>query len=602
MKHSTGVFAMALPLAVISASTRVGATPIGNVTFTAAELFKSVSVFDKSNMPGGPPGSNTVIVLHGKLIVMGSNDSGKPPGTFHVFDISDPRKPVLLNSYSGPETSQNRELHAMPFSLIDGKIVLVCPTTKGIQFYDFTDLMKPSGLGSLALPGVSGGDYTNVAWELSWSWPYVFVGSSGSGVDIVDARDPMKPTLVKQIPTGQLGGFRVGPVHAAGNYLTVASMDQSPTKVSIVDVSDPMAPFILAQGQGNSMYSSLTIGDLIFGAGVGGNYSFLKWTTTSVTTVAEKKLGSDKGGYCTYQDGFGFCGESSDGFHKVDLRTYDDASIKEVGNGKTVGVAGDFDFATVLGNMVYNGNDHGTGAGLIPHQMEPDSTPPKVFKIFPEDKAVKQPVSTRLTIFFTDELDTDTVNTSTIIVRKNDGTPVPGVFSRSSFNAISFGSKQPLSADSTYEVVVKANGVKDLAGNAIGEQTISSFSTGAAVGPGFDGGDGTGAGGSEGTGGSSGDTGGSSGGTGGSSGDTGGGSPGDGGSSGTVGTGGSVGTAGIGNSAGGAKPPSGDAAGCACAMPGRAPSGGFLSLLLAALGIGAGQARARRRQRARIGA
>ena len=573
---------------VVSAAS-VAHAQLGNMTYTQDELFKPVSYFNEktlyptltnSDPTKYPPGSNTVIMIHGKLIVMGSNDSGKPPGYFHIFDVKDPRKPVLLKSYSSALTAKNRELHAMPMSMIDGKFIVACPQTSGVAFYDFTDVMNPKDVGSLALDGVSGGDYTNVAWELSWSWPYLYVGSSGKGFHIVDATDPAKAVFVKTIPINQLGNFRVGPVHAAGNYLTVASMDQDPTGVSILDVSNPQMPFLLANTSGKSMYSSLTIGDMIFGDGIGANYTFMKWTPEAVTVVTEKKFGTDKGGYCTYQDGFGFCGQSSDGFHKIDLHTYDAASIKEVGKGVPP-MSGDYDFATVLGNLVYLGNDHGTGATLIPHSMTPDTTPPKVMKVYPLDNATKQPLSTRVTIFFTDEIDTDTVSANSIIVRKSGGAPVAGVFSRSSFNAISFGARQPLEANSTYEVIVVPNGVKDLVGNALTEQAISHFSTGNTVIV-VDGGIPTGAGGA------GGDTG--SGGPGGSV-DTGG----SGGSDVTVGTGGGTdGTAGAGGTGNPSNP--GEPGGCGCSVPGRATSGGALSLLAAALWMGIGRGRARRRR------
>jgi hypothetical protein len=606
MKHAR-LAAMAAFVAAASVPA-VARAQLGNLTYTSQELFHEVALFNAANMPNGPSGSNTVLMIHGLLLVMGSNDSGKPPGTFHVFDVRDPHKPVLLKTYNSPATAQLRELHAMPMAVIDGKFVLVCPTTKGVQFFDFTDPMNPQDLGALALNGVSGGDYTNVAWELSWSWPWLFVGSSGSGFDVVDATDPTKPMFVKQVPTGQLGNFRVGPVHAAGNYLTVASMDQPANGVSVMDVSDPRAPFLLVTSTNTTMYSSLTIGDLIFGVGEGANYTFLKWSPDAITKVGQKKIGSDKGGYCTYQDGYGFCGQSKDGFHKLDLRQYDINSIKEVGNGKPMGAeaaGGDFDFATVIGNLVYLGNDHGTGASFIPHQMEPDKTPPQVFKVYPVDNAVKQPLSTRVTIFFTDEIDLDSaVSSGNVIVRKAGGAPLAGVISHSSFNAISFGPKQPLEANSTYEVVVKAGGVKDHAGNVIVGETISRFSTGQTIVVVDGGSSGTGGApdagnGGGGAGGSSGST--ATGGGGGSSGDTTGGStvstgmtttgP----SGTTSGAGGDVGAGGSGEMGGASgKGPSGDVGSCHCAVPGREATG-TLSLLALALGVGGAWIRRRRK-------
>ncbi len=588
------------------------AVTVGNLTYTQAELEKPISLFGgegADKFPTGPTGSNTVLVLHGYMIVMGSNDSGKPPGSFHTFDISDPRKPKLLHTLDGtPETSKIRELHAMPVAMIDGKDFLVVPTTVGLQFFDFTDPLNPKPSGAVALTGVNGGDYDNAAWMLSWQWPYVFAGGTGNGVYIVDATDPANPVEVKpHITSPEVGNFRVGPTYAAGNYLVVAQMDQGTTHFSVLDVGDVTKPFLLTTGQTTaSLYSSIVIGDRIYGPGTNGSYAFMKWSPDAITQVHMDKSGSDRGGYCGYTDGFLICGQSSEGYKKWDVR--DEANIKQVGHGTDpAGAGGDFDFPTALGNLVYLGNDHGTGSALIPHQMDPDTTPPKVVKIFPSDGDLKQALTTRFTTYFSDDIDLDTVNAKNIIVRKNgDCTPLVGNFSKSSFNAISFGMKTPLVANSTYDVVVPAGGIKDLAGNAITAGAVAHFSTGATldavvacpgdgeiVPGGPEGGTGAGGGaGAPGTAGAAGFT--TAGGTGGVAG------------SGTSGSGmigagapagGMMATAGA---SGGTTPVaanSTDTGGCGCSVPGRAPAGAA-SLLLAGLAwLGGRRARARRRSR-----
>jgi hypothetical protein len=483
MKLPASALAMTFLAGAVLAPAGAQAATFGNLTYTQAELEKPISNFGGDGQwkfDTGPNGSNTVLVLRGYMIVMGSYDSGKPPGAFHVYDVSDPRNPKLLHTLAGtPETSQLRELHAMPVAMIDGKDFLVFPTTAGLQFFDFTDVMNPKPSGSIALTGVNGGDYDNSAWMLSWAWPYVYVGSTGNGVFIVDATDPAKPTLVTQIKSPELGNFRVGPVYAAGNYIVAAQMDQGTTHFSVIDVGNPKAPFLLTTGSTpDSLYSSVVIGDRIYGPGTNGSYSFMKWSPTAVSIVHRDTSGTDRGGYCGYSDGFVICGQSSEGYKKWDVR--DEANIKQVGHGTDPnGVGGDFDFATILGNLVYLGNDHGTGAALIPHQMAPDTTPPKVLNIFPGDQEQKQPLSTRITTYFSDDLDLDSVTNKTVIVRKNGScTPLDGVLSKSSFNAISFGPRQPLEANSTYDVVIPAGGIKDLAGNAIKVGSIAHFTTG----------------------------------------------------------------------------------------------------------------------------
>jgi hypothetical protein len=462
-----------------------GAT-FGNLTYTQAELEKPVAFFGGDGahkFPSGPNGSNTALMLHGYMIVMGSYDSGKPPGSFHTFDVTDPRSPKLVHTLDGtPETLNLREIHAMPIAMIDGKDYLVVPSTSGLSFFDFTDPLNPKPSGKLALTGVSGGDYDNAAWMLSWAWPYVYVGGTGNGVYIVDATDPATPTLVTKISSPDLGNFRVGPVYAAGNYVVAGQMDQTGTKFAVLDVGDPKKPFLSGSGSSpDSLYSALVIGDRIYGAGADGAYSFMKWTPEVVSVVHRDKNGTDRGGYCGYTDGFVICGQSTEGYKKWDVR--DEAAIKLAGHGTDPAVAdGDFDFATALGNLVYLGNDHGSGAALIPHQTGADTTAPKVAKIYPLDGDLKQPLTTRITVFFTDDVDLDTVLAKNIIVRKNgDCTPLTGVFSKSSFNAISFGTKTPLVAGATYDVIIPAGGIEDLAGNAIAVGAVAHFSTGATI-------------------------------------------------------------------------------------------------------------------------
>jgi hypothetical protein len=576
------------------------ATGLGNLTYTQAELEKPVANFGgeaASKWASGPTGSNTVMMLRDVFVIMGSNDSGAPPGSFHFYDIKDPRNPKLLKSYDGtPETSHLRELHAMPVAIVDGKDIMVVPTVSGLQFFDFTDVMNPAPVGNIALGGVNGGDYDNAAWMLSWAWPYVYAGGTGNGVYVVDATDPSKPTLVTKIASGELGNFRVGPTYAAGNYLVVANMDQSTTHFSVLDVGVPKSPFLLATGTSPaSLYSMLVVGDRIYGAGTNGDYAFLKWNTTSITPLMSGKSGADRGGYCTYQSGYTICGQSSEGYKKWDTR--DENAPKLVGHGTDPnGTGGDFDFATVLGNLVYLGNDHGTGAALVPHTMAPDSTAPQVVKVYPSDGDTKQPLSTRITVFFSEDIDLGSLSAANLVVRQN-GTDkaLDGVFSRSSFNAISFGFKQPLSANTTYEVAIPAGGLKDLVGNPIADAVSVRFSTGMTIdGPVSGGGSGgmsAGGGGSNpgGRGGSGSDVGGAGGaGMGGTGVVPVAGAP----SGGMVGASGSSATGGTDTAA-----PVEDAGGCGCAVPGGAKGRGALWLLpVAAVWLGLSRVRARRRR------
>ncbi len=528
-------------LATLSLPTLAQASGLGNLTYTDQEVFKPVSNFGgegASKWPTGPTGANTAVMIHQKLVVMGSNDSGKPPGSLHVYDVTNPRKPVLQKTLDGtPETSKLRELHAMPVAMPDGRTLLVLPTVSGIQFFDFTDPLDPKPAGTFALSGANGGDYDNTLWMLSWEWPYVFAGGTGNGIFVVDATDPAKCSLVTRITTGSIGNFRIGPTFAAGNFLIGANMDdKAGTQYAVIDIGNPKTPFLSATGKTPaSLYSSLVVGDRIYGAGTNGDYVMMKWSDSAVSVVATGKSGKDRGGYCTFESGFAVCGQSSEGFKKWD--TSND-KLTFVGNGTDPnGPGGDFDFATLMGNLVFLGNDHGSGSALIPHQSGPDIVPPAVLKVYPS--AAKQPLSTRITLFFSEDLDLDTVVPANIVVRSVGGAVVPGVFSKSSFDAISFGPKAPLSANTTYEVVVPVGGVADLVGNKNTAASTTRFSTGATVDMTGGGGTGTGTGGGFGQAGSAG-------------------AAASGGSVGSVGAGGSLAAGGTSAAVGGSSPSSSD--------------------------------------------
>ncbi len=578
-------------LSIAMVSGAAGAAGLGNLTYAAGELHKSVSLFnDRTNMLGGPGGADSVLMLHGLLIVLGTYDSGKGGSAFHVFDVSNPRSPVKVKTYTSALTAELAEWHMAVMGKVNGKDILLCRTTTGIAFFDFTDPLNPKDVSKLALPGVNGGDYTNTAWMNSWSWPYVFTANSGAGVSITDATDPANPKLVKQIPVGQMGNFRVGPVVAAGNNLIVTNMDEAPLHVSVLDVGDVQNTALLNTVTSPAgLYDAAVIGDWVYGAGDKAQYTFLKWSEASTKVVVQKTIGVDKGAYCTYQDGFGICGQSADGFHKIDMR--DPTNIVDTGSAvltQAEAPNGDFDFATVLGNLVFQGNDHGSGSGLLVLQTAPDTTPPAVVKIYPLDQATRQPKTTRVTVFFSDEVDTDTISDTSVIVRKVGGAPLAGVYTHSSTNAISFGPMQPLEANMTYEIAVVPGAVKDLVGNALTEAATSRFSTGATVTPGGGGTTGGGAGGTAAT-----ATGGVSGG-GGAAGST---SPGGnveaGGRTGVGGTGGAINSnlPGAGGSAEAgtqsAAATTASSPGCACSLPGeRSGSAEAAWLAVAAVTLG----------------
>ena len=189
---------------------------LGNLSYTEAELFKAVSWIrrDAEGVPDTYPGRkafglNAGIMHNGYFLTLFAPDSGAGPGGFLIYDVSNPRAMRLVKRLYEPEgrTSEFREAHAFGTSTIGGKNFIVVATTKGIEFWDFTDINDLKQVKKLALPTVNAGDYSNVSWQLWWQAPYVYVASANDGVYIVDARDPVNAVLANR------GADKPNPVH-----------------------------------------------------------------------------------------------------------------------------------------------------------------------------------------------------------------------------------------------------------------------------------------------------------------------------------------------------------------------------------------------------
>ena len=465
-----------------------------NGSYDESQLFQPLVILDDTVMIADVPdvgqrrGSNAVMVLDGYFIIMGSADSGNAGGVIHVMDMSEPTTPVLVSHAIDPEL---RELHSMPATKVNGQYLTVLPSTSGIQVWDLAAFESgPVKVGETALEGVDGGDYDNTAWQITMAWPYAYVGSTAAGVHIVDISDPSTPELANRITTGEIGIGKAGPVYIAGNDLVVATMDTLPIGIGIIDVLDPMIPIPLGTGQGPDgfrTYSSLVIGSRIYGPGDFGWFHVATWEATDVSAdvefIAVRNFGDDKGGYCSYQDGFLFCGQSSDGFFKIDVS--DESDLQDAGNGAFDVGDPDMDFATVLGNLVFVSNDHtgGPQGAFVPHQAEPDTTPPSVFDAYPAPGSTNIPVESRFTVYFTDDIDLATVEPDTFLVRRvSDGAVVDGVFTRSSLNAITFSPNEPLDDDETFVITLRPDGMTDVAGNGLAEDLeVGRWSTGDSI-------------------------------------------------------------------------------------------------------------------------
>ncbi|MDH6592396.1 PKD repeat protein [Variovorax sp. TBS-050B] len=485
---------------------------LGNLSYTSAELFKPVSMITSAAHPLDPAhsdayesrevpatypgrkdyGMNAGIMVNGYFLTSFAPDSGLGPGGFLLYDVSNPRQIQLVKKIYEPEgrTKEFRETHSFGTAKIGGKTYVVLPSIYGVEFWDFTDVNNIQQVKKLVLPGVNAGDYENVAWQLWWQAPYLYVASAGRGMFIVDATDPANAVVANRgagkpnpVPTGELGGFRLGPIFTMGNHMVLTAMEANGGFASL-DISDPLNPKVLDAIVGTTPFYYATCFDgrnmHVSTRGGGAKMYSYDLSDRSRFLAEDNRLVIDEQLYCATQDNYVIQGAQTR-IHKVDVSN--PLNHVEVGRGSILR-EDDPNFShsdngqvAMFGNLVFVGNDHGSGSGFIVHQVDPDTTRPEVKQVSPANGAKQQALSSRIGLGMTDNIRPESVNANTFIVRPVGGNTLAGTYSVQ-LGIINFHPEQPLAPGTSYEVFLPANGIKDYAGNAIGADFKSVFHTG----------------------------------------------------------------------------------------------------------------------------
>lgn len=468
---------------------------LGAQDYDDEELFTVISYVDQDNgVPMGeaipnlikPFATNVAAMHNGYFFTLFASDSGISPGGFLFYDVSDPRSPVLVNRLYEPEgrTARFREAHAYGFSNFDGRQHLAIHTAKGIELWDLQNVMQPEQLSALDLPGVQGGDYNNVAWQLFWQGQHLYVAGSERGVYIVDVSDPLAPVLADRrgkpnpVPPSELGGFRVGPLFAVGNLLVVSSMDTA-GGYAVLDISDGADPQLISSLRTgfDEFYSTCFTGNTIVGSVRGGGAKMTVHDITNPLDIAlvNGDLVIDQQLYCGTQDEFVFQGNEHD-IAKVDISDPENYSI--VGRAELGRHDADHGQVVPFGNLLWVGNDHGSGSGFVVHQKERDTRPPAVTMVSPEADAQLVPLTSRIGLTLSDNILLESIDMESFIVRPVGGEALSGRFTVW-LGIVNFDPDADLEPETTYEVIVPAGGLKDWSGNALEVEHRSTFTTAA---------------------------------------------------------------------------------------------------------------------------
>ena len=487
---------------------------IGALTYQSSEVTGQAPIKviystckDYPSAGNSSPRNNSHVLMHrGWLISVMAIDSGKVGGGIEVYDFANPRNPVLKKTKCDSSTNPLRESHTYGVwrNDADGKEYLALTSTKGVQIWDVTNLPTTLTLvNDYSLPSVTANDYADGSWWLSWVGKYIYVGGSGNGMYTVDASNPASMKLYDPynlcwhgvngcvgapLKPVDIGDFRTNVVQVVGNVMLVGGADTAPG-MAMFDVTDPLKPVyrqkISTPSQSYNYQLAGKWGDvntlLAFkGTGSSSGLQIIQVSNdlrTLTSLYNNSALVNSKIGYLNYQDGY-FHGGYSSNYRKIDVRNPTAPVVTKTGKSSQAGV--DEDFATVLGNVVFTGNDHDgskegehNGSAIYPHQTNPDTTPPAVTYITPNVGATGQKASVRVGVIFSDNVDLRYLNTTTFAV-KNAGTgaTLPGRYT-AQFHYANFEPNTPFAAGTTYNVVI--TGVRDWAGNAMTTTFNSSF-------------------------------------------------------------------------------------------------------------------------------
>jgi hypothetical protein len=141
--------------------------------------------------------------------------------------------------------------------------------------------------------------------------------------------------------------------------------------------------------------------------------------------------------------------------------------------------AGDDQFSIAVGSLLVLADDEKPyrGMTIAVHSTEPDKTSPKVDTVLPKDGAMGQSKKSRVGFSMTDNIELATVHPGSVIVRPMGGEPIKGSYGLY-MGILNFDPDEDLMPNTTYEVILPKDGVKDLVGNGIAADFKSTFTTG----------------------------------------------------------------------------------------------------------------------------
>lgn len=414
------------------------------------------------------------------------------------YDVSNPKDPQMLSRKQSPSFDDNAgekgegeaESHQTSLARYGNKFYQVTTAGTGVDIWDVTNAKDIRHVSLVPLKDINYGDFTFAVWGMYWQGTTIYVGGTNTGLHILDATDPEDVKVVDQIPTDDFGDVSAGPLWAVGNTLVITTPKDS-GGIATMDIRDPRKPVSTGSyinttksyicglyGKHVFMQEPLRVWDVLTDHfNIGTANAPIATLPNSAFTAKGYAAASE---YMSFSDGYLFLGHlrPDAGISKIKLNNLTDMSIESRIWGRLEFEAGDDQFSIKIGSMLVLADDENPYRGMVlaAHSTEPDNVPPAVDTVLPKDGATGLAKTSRVGLSFTDNLEIATVHPASVIVRPMGGQPLKGTFGLY-MGILNFDPDEDLLPNTTYEVVLPKDGVKDLVGNGIAAEFKSTFTT-----------------------------------------------------------------------------------------------------------------------------
>ncbi|MCW1921779.1 discoidin domain-containing protein [Luteolibacter arcticus] len=447
-----------------------------------------------------------VSMHRGYLIVpMGADHGGGlGAGCLTVFDVSDLSAPAeVFDSRDEParyQTSSSPDYFGdfaeMHHLCTAGDLMLVSErhgSNGGFSIldlgplYDESAATKPAIVSRYIYPGGSPpSNYDGYSFAPAWQGSrYVFAPTGSGGLYVVDTSDPENPVLLRHMPRSALSNMTLRSATVIGNLLVLnAAALESTFSALVMDVSDPSDPKQVSSFSGPLGYQGFVYGGSFYGLGKPLiRHDFSNPQNIVATTLASGSTLDllDRQEYGFGKDEHLYIGHYPGGTKWL-LAGNTASFVNRVDSG--IVPADDHAFITPLGNVLAITTDHNNPRKLTfgVHDAVKDTRPPVPNFHSPSSNATNVSLTSRVGVCFTDFIDAGTADTNSLRVRvMGQQTSIPGSLSVKE-GIVNFAPAANLAPDTTYEVFLAADGLRDYAGNAIpADSVVFRFSTGQVV-------------------------------------------------------------------------------------------------------------------------